>query len=75
MKLKLTFILLFFAIDGFSQTEKTELDFIKSGIQLCNDEPTGNCALGDIDNDGDIDIFNTFFGDGSNSVYFNQIIK
>ncbi len=50
-------------------------NFIETEIKLCDKEPTGTCGLGDLDKDGDIDIFNAFFGNGSNSVYFNQTIK
>ena len=46
--------------------------FIDSGLRICENERSGTSALGDFDGDGNIDVFVPFFGEGSNSVWFNR---
>jgi hypothetical protein len=46
--------------------------FIDTGIRMCGDEPTAKISIADIDGDGDPDIFVPFYGDGSNSIWFND---
>jgi len=45
-----------------------------SGLRMGGSEPNGISPLGDLDGDGDLDIFVAFFGEGSNSVWFNETI-
>ena len=48
---------------------------IDSGLRMCEDENSGMGAMGDLDGDGDLDIFNAFFNNGSNSVWINDSLK
>lgn len=47
--------------------------FTDSGLRLGGDGMTRIGALGDLDNDGDLDIVVAYFGDGSNEVWFNKL--
>jgi hypothetical protein len=42
-------------------------------LRLGGDGTTRIGALGDLDKDGDLDIFVSNFGDGSNEVWFNKL--
>jgi hypothetical protein len=42
-------------------------------LRLGGDGTTRISAPGDLDNDGDLDIFVAYFGDGSNEVWFNRL--
>ena len=46
--------------------------FVDSGLRMGGDEPSSKGALGDVDADGDLDVFVSFFGQGSNSVWLNE---
>lgn len=45
--------------------------FSDSDLRLGRDSGTRGCALGDLDNDGDLDVFVANFFGGSNAVWFN----
>lgn len=39
---------------------------------MCGDDPTAKISIGDLDGNNDLDIFISFYGDGSNSIWFNE---
>ncbi|UCE17277.1 MAG: VCBS repeat-containing protein [Gemmatimonadota bacterium] len=47
-------------------------NFIDSGLRLSGNEPSSKGSLGDLDADGDLDVFVSYFGRGSSSVWFNE---
>jgi len=49
--------------------------FTDSGLRLGENNLYRGMDLGDLDKDGDIDIFVGYFGQGSNEVWFNDIIN
>ncbi len=46
--------------------------FIDTGLRMCGDDPTAKISIGDLDGDGDPDVFVSFYGDGSNSIWLND---
>ena len=46
---------------------------VDSGIRL-TDPSLSSCEIGDLDDDGDMDIFIANYASGGNVVWFNQLI-
>lgn len=49
--------------------------FTDSGLRLGGNNLYRGMDLGDLDKDGDVDIFVGYFGQGSNEIWFNDIIN
>lgn len=43
-----------------------------SGIRLPGEWQNTGCPLGDLDGDGDLDVFIAAFGGGPNEIWFNE---
>jgi hypothetical protein len=48
--------------------------FFDSGLRLGGNNSYHGLDIGDLDNDGDLDLFIAFFGQGSNEIWFNDLI-
>jgi hypothetical protein len=46
--------------------------FVDSGQIMCASEPNAGVGIGDLDSDGTPDVFVSFYGEGSNSIWFNR---
>ncbi len=75
----ITLMLVIFLIGGCNKKQNTEpsddglstVSFERSSQSFPNYE-THQIGLGDFDGDGDLDVFVAYYGDGSNSVWFNR---
>jgi|GEM_PF-3952198 len=69
---RLLILVTLFIINCSSEKRISPVMFTRSP-QIFTPAATNQIGLEDLDGDGDLDVFVAFYGDGSNSIWFNMI--